>query len=59
MEQEKTPEEIIKGLKKVPRPKFNPWPTNMEKWKAQVFDGIDADYLPGVDDGEPPKGVQW
>lgn len=51
--EEKTQEEIIKGLKKVRRP--NPWPTNKDKWKAQVFGGMDADYIPGFDDGEEPK----
>lgn len=59
MEQEKSQQEIIKDLKKVPRPEFNPWPTNMEKWIAQTFHDIDADYIPGFDDGEAPAGAQW
>jgi hypothetical protein len=32
-------------------------PTNVEKWSAQKFHGIDADYIPGFDDGEQPQGA--
>jgi hypothetical protein len=30
-------------------------PTNTQKWAAQKFSGIDADYIPGFDDGETPR----
>jgi hypothetical protein len=39
-----------KDLKAQPQPRKEP-PTNKEKWLAQAR-GMDADYIPGLDDGE-------
>jgi hypothetical protein len=40
-------------LKTQPMPRNEP-PTNYERWLAQKR-GIDADFIPGYDDGEVPE----
>jgi hypothetical protein len=40
-------------LKAQPHPRIEP-PTNKDKWIAQLR-GMDADYIPGYDDGEVPE----
>jgi hypothetical protein len=42
-----------KDLKAVPQTRKEA-PTNKDKWLAQKR-GIDADYIPGYDDGEVPE----
>jgi hypothetical protein len=43
----------LRASQSKPREQNEP-PTNKDKWNAQRR-GIDADYIPGFDDGEQPE----